>query len=139
MNTALILGLFIMLTQCSYKSGDNVYAMTFATCENDGCDNCEGKCIKFRDHDGSTKDVNGLKVLATKCWDISSCAHFPKAYAFQTDKDCSNNCEVNIFPGFSKSELNNIDGLYNAKGYVMMCTEHAATETPFPDICSIAE
>ena len=121
------------------KSGDNIYALTYATCGDDGCDDCSGKCIKFRDNDGSTKNIDELKVLGHKCWDIPSCAHFPKAYAFQTDKDCSNNCEVNIFPGFSKNELNNIDALYNAKGYVMMCLEHAATETPFPDICNLAE
>lgn len=141
MKAILLLALFT-LTLCSYKSGGSIYAGTFATCGECTQEenlNCSTPCITFRDNDGSTKDINEYQFLAEECWEIESCAHFPKFYAFQTDTECESECEVNIFPGFSKTELNNIDGLYNAKGYNMMCIEYAYKGTAFPDICQLAE
>jgi hypothetical protein len=44
-----------------------------------------------------------MKYLAEVCWNIYSCAEFPKFYAFQTDENCGGECEVNAFPGFSKN------------------------------------
>ena len=146
MNTSLCLLILVLFVNVSSKYEDDgrIYVGAFAICKDaSSCTNaCETnqKCIQFRDNDGSTKNINNLPYLTQTCWQIPSCAEFPKFFAFQTDDDCSTDCEINIFPGFSlKSELNNNVDLYNAKGYNMMCIEYMDTKTTLPNICDIAK
>ena len=123
------------------EDDDMIYVGTFAMCgdcqlpENAGC---TGKCITFRDNTGD-RNLNSEQFLAEVCWQIDTCAMFPKFYAFQTDKQCANECEVNIFPGFSRYELNNVELLYRAKGYEMMCLEYSSSDSPLPNICDLAK
>lgn len=113
--------LIIFFVSCSLKTPKGIYVGTFAFCS-PTCiqESCSGRCITFRDNVGG-KNIRSHQFLAEVCWNINSCAEFPKFFSFQTDNDCSGRCEVNAFAGFSKAELNENINMYNAKGYNMMC------------------
>lgn len=137
-----ILSIMIAVASASFATPESIYVGTFAFCSNTCTSSsnsaCSGRCITFRDNIGN-KNIRTHQFLAEVCWNINTCAEFPKFFAFQTDNDCSNGCEVNAFPGFSKKELNSNNDLYYAKGYNMMCIEEASTDSPLPNICSLAK
>lgn len=98
--------LLIYLVNSSYKTADGIfvgaYAFCSSTCTQSSNSGCTGKCITFKDNNGGY-NIRDMKYLAEVCWNINSCAEFPKFYAFQTDLNCGGDCEVNVFPGFSKN------------------------------------
>ena len=90
LSTLIILSFTLQAIHSAVYNPDSemIFVGAFAqcgACEEPGNAGCTGKCITFRDNNGN-RNLNSLQWLAEVCWQIDSCAMFPKFYSFQTDE-----------------------------------------------------